>query len=181
MALTTLKSLDAEIKLLEAQKKLVEKRDGEVPKALAVIQKYAKVLTAAQRRQLAKLVGEDASIVPAAGPKAARTSLKGRKLGKVAPKYRLPSGETWTGRGLMPKVFAAWLKSPEGKAWAGNGSGERFPPASAGQAQAKTLKRVKGKVGDKPTKTARKKAAGKVAKKVVKKAARKPAGRTKKA
>lgn len=43
MALNTVKSLDAEIKLLEAQKKLVEKRDGEVPKALAVLQKYSKV------------------------------------------------------------------------------------------------------------------------------------------
>lgn len=105
VSLTTLKALDAEIKLLEAQKKLVEKRDGDVPKALAVIQKYAKLLTATQRRQLAKLIGEDAAVVPAAGPKAARTSLKGRKLGKVAPKYRLPSGETWTGRGAHAQGF----------------------------------------------------------------------------
>jgi len=58
MAFTTLKSLDAEIKQLEAQKKLVEKRDGEVPKALAVLQEYAKVLSPAQRRQVAKLIGE---------------------------------------------------------------------------------------------------------------------------
>lgn len=42
-----LESLNAEIKQLEAQKKLVEKRDGEVPKALAVLQRYAKVLTPA--------------------------------------------------------------------------------------------------------------------------------------
>ncbi|WP_256359909.1 MULTISPECIES: hypothetical protein [Xanthomonas] len=41
MPLITLKSLNAEIKQLEAQKELVEKRDGEVPKALVVLQKYA--------------------------------------------------------------------------------------------------------------------------------------------
>lgn len=58
MALTTLQSINAEIKQLEAQRKLVEKRDGEVPKALAVLQKFAKVLSPAQRRQVAKLIGE---------------------------------------------------------------------------------------------------------------------------
>ncbi|EMT5436510.1 histone-like nucleoid-structuring protein, partial [Stenotrophomonas maltophilia] len=53
MAFTTLQSINAEIKQLEAQKRLVEKRDGEVPKAIAVLQKYAKVLSPAQRRQVA--------------------------------------------------------------------------------------------------------------------------------
>lgn len=81
----------------------------------------------------------------------------------------------------MPKVSAAWLKSAESKAWAGNGSGERFPLASAGQAQAKTPKRVKDKAEDKPTKMVRKRTAGKVAKEVGKTPARKPAGRPKKA
>jgi DNA-binding protein H-NS len=36
-----------------------------------------------------------------------RTSLKGVK---IAPKYRGPNGETWAGRGAMPKWLAALKK-----------------------------------------------------------------------
>lgn len=171
MALTTLKLLNAEIKLLEAQKKLVEKRDSEVPKALAVLQNYAKVLTEAQRRKVAQIIGL-ASDGTASGsraakmPKAARSPLKGRKLGKVVAKYQLPTGETWAGRGLTPRVFTAWAKSVQGRAWIAANPGERYPPAGgAAKAPAKAAKKA-GKV----TKKAAKKP---TAKKTVKKAVRK--------
>lgn len=160
MALTTLKSLDAEIKQLEAQKRLVEKRDGEVPKALAVLQKYANVLTPAQRRQVAKLIGGAIDVKPARSPKPSAGPLKGRKLGKVAPKYRLPTGETWAGRGLAPKAFAAWAKSADGKAWAQANPGAKFPPAGAISKKA-------------PAKAVKK--AGKAAKKIARKAVKQPA------
>jgi DNA-binding protein H-NS len=39
--------------------------------------------------------------------RSSRTSLKGVK---VAPKYRGPNGETWAGRGAMPKWLAALKK-----------------------------------------------------------------------
>ena len=177
MALTTLQSINAEIKQLEAQRKLVEKRDGEVPKALAVLQKFAKVLSPAQRRQVAKLIGETLDDKPARAPKAAPASRKGRKLGKVAPKYRLPTGETWAGRGLTPKAFAAWAKSAEGKAWAQANPGSKFPPASratktpakATDKVAKAAKKATGKAVKKPAK----KVAKKTGKKAVKKAAKK--------
>lgn len=172
VALTTLKSLDAEIKLLEAQKKLVEKRDGEVPKALAVLQRYAKVLTLAQRRQVARIIGEIGEVAPAGGVKAARKSLKGRSLGKVAPKFQLPTGETWSGRGLTPKVFAAWAKSAEGKAWPVANEGERFPAAAASKTVGKAAKRVKRAAKKSVQKSPAKKA---LAKKAAKKIARKPA------
>ncbi|PAM64441.1 histone-like nucleoid-structuring protein [Stenotrophomonas maltophilia] len=171
MALTTLKSLDAEIKQLEAQKKLVEKRDSEVPQAIAVLQKYSKVLTAAQRRQLAKLVGSagDAdAVAPVRAARPSKSSVKGRTLGKVAPKYRLPTGETWTGRGLTPKVFTAWAKSAEGKAWSAANVGEKYPAASSGKQQAKVGKAVvkkarkvgaKGKTASAPAKNGAKKIA----------------------
>ncbi len=58
--------------------------------------------------------------VPAAGRRAAKqaapakkaTSRKGRKLGKVAPKYRNPANakETWSGRGLKPRWMAELVK-----------------------------------------------------------------------
>ncbi|HIE5880482.1 histone-like nucleoid-structuring protein [Stenotrophomonas maltophilia] len=170
MALTTLKSLNAEIKQLEAQKKLVEKRDGEVPKALAVLQKYAKVLSPAQRRQVAKLIGETIDAKPARAAKAAPGPRKGRKLGKVAPKYRLPTGETWGG--LAPKVFTAWAKSTEGKAWAQANPGAKFP--SADGTVKKAPARVAKKTG-KPVKKAAQKAVKKLAKNAVAKKASKKA------
>lgn len=49
--------------------------------------------------QLQRLDGE--------AKRSSRTSLKGVK---VAPKYRGPSGETWAGRGAMPKWLAALKK-----------------------------------------------------------------------
>lgn len=159
MALTTLKSLNAEIKQLEAQKKLVERRDGEVPKALAVLQRYAKVLTAAQRRQVTKLMGETVEPLSKLTAPASKGSLKGRKLGSVAPKYRLPTGETWTGRGLSPKVFTAWARSAEGRAWAKVNPGIKFPAANGANEASKA--------GSKPSKTS---GAKRVAKPVVKKA-----------
>ncbi len=166
MALTTLQSINAEIKQLEARRKLIEKRDGEVPKALAVLQKFAKVLSPAQRRQVAKLIGETLDDKPARAPKAAPASRKGRKLGKVAPKYRLPNGETWAGRGLTPKVFSAWAKTAEGKAWARANPGSKFPSADG------AVKKAPTKAVKKASKTA-KKAARKVVKKPAKKAAKK--------
>jgi DNA-binding protein H-NS len=177
LALTTLQSINAEIKQLEAQRKLVEKRDGEVPKALAVLQKFAKVLSPAQRRQVAKLIGETLDNKPAGATKAAPASSKGRKLGKVAPKYRLPNGETWAGRGLTPKAFAAWAKSAEGKAWAQANPGSKFPSADGAvkKAPAKTAKKdakAAKKTVKKPAKKVAKKAGKKSVKKVAKKAAK---------
>jgi len=177
LALTTLQSINAEIKNLEAQRKLVEKRDGEVPKALAVLQKFAKVLSPAQRRQVAKLIGETLDDKPAREPKAAPASRKGRKLGKVAPKYRLPTGETWAGRGLTPKAFAAWAKSAEGKAWAQANPGAKFPPASGAvkKASAKAVKKVAKGAKKATGKAVRptKKVPKNTGKKAVKKAAKK--------
>ncbi|QHB72506.1 H-NS histone family protein [Stenotrophomonas sp. 364] len=156
MALTTLKSLNAEIKQLEAQKKLVEKRDGEVPKALAVLQRYAKVLTPAQRRQVAKIIGETVDAPSGRTAATPKGLLKGRKLGSVAPKYKLPTGETWTGRGLSPKAFSAWAKSAAGKAWAKANPDAKFPPADGGKVAAPVVKKAAKKAMKVAKKVARK-------------------------
>jgi len=170
LALTTLQSINAEIKQLEAQRKLVEKRDGEVPKALAVLQKYAKVLSPAQRRQVAKLIGEPIDTQPARAPNVGTGPLKGRKLGKVAAKYRLPSGETWAGRGLTPKAFIAWAKSAEGKAWAKANPGDKFPPAAG------AVTKSSAKAAKKVTKVVKKASKAKPIRKPAKKGSAKAAG-----
>ena len=46
--------------------------------------------------------------VPTPAPVTPRKSSKGKKTGKVAPKYRdAATGQTWSGRGLQPN----WLKA----------------------------------------------------------------------
>jgi DNA-binding protein H-NS len=89
----------SQIKQLEAQKKLIEKRDTDVPKALETLAKYAEVLTGVQRRKVARLIGETleapaASPVPGKKEAAKKGVAKGAKLGPVAPKYQIPFGET---------------------------------------------------------------------------------------
>ncbi|WP_430544405.1 H-NS family nucleoid-associated regulatory protein [Stenotrophomonas rhizophila] len=101
--------------------------------------------------------------------------LKGRKLGSVAPKYRLPTGETWTGRGLSPKVFAAWAKTADGRAWAKAHPESKFPPAEgsvkSANNQAKKAVKAARKILKKPAKRAlTKKSAKKVTQSAVKKA-----------
>jgi DNA-binding protein H-NS len=42
-----------------------------------------------------------------------RLTIRATKRKKVAPKYRGPNGETWAGRGLMPRWLTSQMK--EGK------------------------------------------------------------------
>ncbi|QWF18163.1 H-NS family nucleoid-associated regulatory protein [Lysobacter capsici] len=165
MALTSIQSINAEIKQLEAQKKLVEKRDSEVPKAIEILQRYAKVLTPAQRRKLTKIAGDE---LGAQGRQASAGAKRPRKIGTVAPKFRLPTGETWTGRGRTPIAFAAWEKGAEGKAWRKANEGGRFPAINGTSVKA-------------PTSAASTKASRGAAKKIGKKAAKKAARPAKKA
>ena len=48
-----------------------------------------------------------------AAPKAAKPSKRAGVA--VAPKYRGPNGETWTGRGLMPKWLSALVAAGQSK------------------------------------------------------------------
>lgn len=85
----------------------------EVQSALAA--KVAAEMSALQEQieGLAKLEGGAAPLrgrPVKKGAPAAKSSRGGRKLGKVAPKYRGPKGELWTGRGRSPR----WLAALEG-------------------------------------------------------------------
>jgi DNA-binding protein H-NS len=59
------------------------------------------------------LKGRAAGKVKAAG--GARTAKKSAGKSAVAPKYRGPNGETWTGRGLMPRWLSALVSSGRSK------------------------------------------------------------------
>ena len=97
------KQLGALIQQARKQQAVVAKRTP-IAKVRAKLTKLAK----AEGYTVEELFGAAA---PARGRKAAsKASPKaGRKLGKVAPKYRNPANakETWTGRGKQPRWLAA--------------------------------------------------------------------------
>lgn len=96
------KQLDALIQQARKQQAVVAKR-APIAKVRAKLTKLAK----AEGYTVEELFGAAA---PARGRKAAtKASPKaGRKLGKVAPKYRNPDNakDTWTGRGRQPRWMA---------------------------------------------------------------------------
>ncbi|HST44298.1 MAG TPA: H-NS histone family protein [Luteimonas sp.] len=73
-------------------------------------------LARAEGYTVSELFGGGASPAPrAASPRStpAKTARKGRKLGKVEPKYRNPANaaETWTGRGKQPRWLAEMVRN----------------------------------------------------------------------
>ncbi|MEO6366299.1 MAG: H-NS histone family protein [Luteimonas sp.] len=82
-------------------------------KPIASVRSKLTKLAAAEGYSIAELFGGAAKGVSpktaAHAVKIPRTTTKGRKLGKVAPKYRNPDNgsETWSGRGKQPTWLAA--------------------------------------------------------------------------
>ena len=102
------KELDALINQAKKRKTTLTKR-----KPLAVVHQKLTALAKAEGYSIAELFGAGSPAKPAPAVAGKRTSTKGRKLGKVAPKYRNPANpaETWAGRGQQPK----WLAKETGK------------------------------------------------------------------
>ena len=104
------RELDTLINQAKKRKTTLSKR-----KPLAVVRKKVRALAESEGYSIAELFGgAGAGAGRAAGAgKARKAPAGGRKLGKVAPKYRNPSNpkETWTGRGKQPR----WLAAETGK------------------------------------------------------------------
>ena len=47
---------------------------------------------------------------PAVAPKKGRKAKAAKPRKAIAPKYKLDTGETWTGRGKMPRAFASLVR-----------------------------------------------------------------------
>lgn len=87
-----------------------KKRQAQLTKRVPVAQVRAKLtkLAKAEGYTIQELFGDSA---PAAGrARKGAPTRAGRKLGKVAPKYRNPENpkETWAGRGKQPRWLAAY-------------------------------------------------------------------------
>lgn len=108
------RELEALISQATKRQKTLKKR-----KPLSEVRSKLSALAQAEGYSLAELVGGAASNTGTStrvGTKSAATksadapsSRAGRKLGKVAPKYRNPANpkETWTGRGKQPRWMSA--------------------------------------------------------------------------
>ncbi|WP_101925669.1 MULTISPECIES: H-NS family nucleoid-associated regulatory protein [Luteimonas] len=102
------KELESLIEQAKQRKTALKKR-----KPIASVRKKLTDLAAAEGYSVAELFGGNAAA--GAGRTATRKApspAKGRKLGKVAPKYRNPAdkAQTWTGRGKQPLWLAAQIK-----------------------------------------------------------------------
>jgi len=93
--------------ITQAQKRqtVIAKRTP-ITKVRSRILKFAK----SEGYTIEELFGTASAAAPTRGKAAKKVSpTAGRKLGKVAPKYRNPANtkETWTGRGKQPRWLAA--------------------------------------------------------------------------
>ena len=95
------KELEALISKAQKRKTSLGKR-----KPVAAVRKKLTALARAEGYTIGELFGVGTS--PSSTRKPASSS-KGRKLGKVAPKYRNPANpaHTWAGRGQQPKWLVA--------------------------------------------------------------------------
>lgn len=101
------KELEALINQAKKRKATLSKR-----KPIATVRQKLTALIKAEGYTVAELFGGAAPKANKA-PGTTRTSTKGRKLGKVAPKYRNPANqkETWAGRGKQPRWLATYTDS----------------------------------------------------------------------
>lgn len=99
------KELDTLIRNAKKRKVALKKR-----KPAAAVRRKITALAKAEGYTVAELFG-GAGTGNGRATRAPRkaSATKGRKLGKVAPKYRNPArpSETWTGRGKQPRWLAA--------------------------------------------------------------------------
>lgn len=104
------RELDALIQQAKQRKARLDKR-----RPIATVRGKLTALAKAEGYTIAELFGGGAGKASTAriatAKSAARTSTKGRKLGKVAPKYRNPANpeQTWAGRGQPPRWLAEQL------------------------------------------------------------------------
>ncbi len=100
------KELDTLITQAKKRKTTLKKR-----KPVATVRAKLVAAAAAEGYSLAELFGA-AARKSAGRPAKKAPARKGRKLGKVAPKYRNPANpkETWSGRGKQPLWMAAQVK-----------------------------------------------------------------------
>ncbi len=118
--MSNLIDLQAQIEKLQKQANDIKAKEfsGTVQEILSKMQAFGITVKDLQTSKPAKAgkAGKAGRGRPAASPKASGAAKPSRKAGvPVAAKYRGPNGETWSGRGLMPKWLAALVAQGQPK------------------------------------------------------------------
>lgn len=173
---------DESLEILQARIKEDMRRAQEMLKAAAkeqyasakkLVANYAEHWTDAQRDLLSRFLGPQQAKSPKATKRAKRANtLRGVK---IPPKYQLPSGETWAGRGKMKTAFVAYADKHGIDMDRRTQGGKDFPLYKApGVKAAKTAKPAKpAKTTKSAAKPAARKSTAKAGSKPAKRAARK--------
>src|SRR3546814_5123912 len=105
IAALSVRELDVLMAKVKQRKAALKKR-----KPIAAVRKRIAALVEKEGYSLSELFGGREERSKVVAPRAA--AKKGRKLGKVAPKYRNPANakETWSGRGLQPRWLAELVR-----------------------------------------------------------------------
>jgi DNA-binding protein H-NS len=111
--------LEEELRKLQEQETMLRRKAAEnaFSEVMKLLGQFCSQFTSKQRADIVAAVGERA-------PPKTKKSV----AGEVAPKYWLPhTGETWSGRGRMPRGFAAYEGSAAHKQWKAKNPNDRFP------------------------------------------------------
>lgn len=117
-------------KLLEELRKIEEQenkeRQAEAESAhsniVSLLEDFAEFFDSRQRAEIARYV--------VSGSTRGRKSVSNQgSKGPVAAKFKLPNGETWSGRGRTPTAFVEWEKSDAAKKWREANPEQKWPAA----------------------------------------------------
>lgn len=166
----------ADVRKLEREIARLERdaAKGKFPEVMATLNDYAKHFSESQKRRIVASLGlDDVAVAPAKrGAKSAAAGRGKGSAGTVAPKFMLPDGTTWAGRGVVHKAFAAWGRSAEGRQWRKDNPGQKWPSNPNAPAGSTVAKKASKKSAKKTT--AKRAGAKKAVKKTIgKKAAKK--------
>ncbi|MCO7473034.1 H-NS family nucleoid-associated regulatory protein [Stenotrophomonas maltophilia] len=103
---------------LEAQEIVQAEAGASFPTVVELLQTFGQHYTLKQKNEISALLGLRGKATEKAAPGTKKS---------LAPKFQIPSGETWAGRGKQPKNFQPWLETAEGKAWAKKHPDEKYP------------------------------------------------------
>lgn len=162
----SLEVLQARIKddMRRAQEMLRAAAKDQYASAKKLLANYAEHWTDAQRDMLSRFLGAPAA--KTSKPKKRAKSANVLKGVKIPPKYQLPTGETWAGRGKMKTAFVSYAKKHGIDMDKRTKGGKDFPAFNAGNAPpAKAAKRSSKPAARKTAAKARKQPAKRTAKK----------------
>jgi DNA-binding protein H-NS len=116
--MTNLIDIQSQIEKLQKQASEIRSKefDGTVQDILAKMQAFGITLKDLQTAQAGKLGKAGRGKGKAGVAKAPKAPKAAKKVGvAVAPKFRGPNGETWSGRGLTPKWMSALIAQGQSK------------------------------------------------------------------